>query len=69
MISVYLGDFNYRYNGTVGILTNMTNGLQLTLSDREVSISNGSNEGLRRVIAKYKDTKFHLENWTKEGVE
>lgn len=52
MISVYLGDYHYKFNGDYGILSNTVTGICLMLGARDTELCNRSNQNILSYINK-----------------
>jgi hypothetical protein len=53
MISVFIGDYHYKYNGDGGIITNTLIGNSVLLSKKESQLCNKSNLNITSTIVKH----------------
>lgn len=53
MISVFIGDYHYKYTDNGGIITNILNGNSVLLSREEAELCNKSNLNITNIIVKH----------------
>jgi len=53
MITVFLGDYHYKYNGKFGVITDMITGNAVILSEAETNACNLRDLNIKIAIAKY----------------
>lgn len=67
MITVYLGDFTYRFNGTNGTLRDELTGITIQLSREDSALCNKSNANIDKKIQDYVEAVVAYDAWKYPG--